>query len=295
MTSVHIHGHVEITTPAQRALMTAQVPVAFFSQGSWYYGRSGGHEHKNVMVRIQQYAAAADPDRSLALAQRFVVAKIRNCRVLLRRNGKGDLQPALIELDKALQAVPRARSLASLLGMEGNAARVYFSAFSSMLKDDADLAHDFTTRNRRPPRDPVNALLSLSYSLLTSAWSNTLSAVGLDPYLGFFHQPKYGRPALALDMMEEFRPLIADSVVINCINRAIVRSDDFIRRKTGVSLSPAARKRVIAAFERRLDEQLTHPVFGYRMSYRRIMAVQARLLGRHLLGEIKDFPELKPR
>jgi CRISPR-associated protein Cas1 len=157
------------------------------------------------------------------------------------------------------------------------------------------LAFDFAKRTRRPPRDPVNALLSFAYSLLAKDLAITARATGLDPFLGFYHQPRFGRPALALDLMEEFRPLVADSVVLSVINTGVVGVQDFLHSSLGVSLTPEARKRVLRAYERRLDEEVTHPVFGYRISYRRVLEVQCRLLGRHLLGELPEYPEFRTR
>ncbi len=156
-------------------------------------------------------------------------------------------------------------------------------------------AFDFTTRNRRPPLDPVNALLSYAYALLVRTWTVTLTAVGFDPYRGFYHQPRYGRPALALDMMEPFRPLVADSAVIQAINNGEVKPTDFISAAGAVSLTNDGRKRFIAAFERRIDHEITHPIFGYRLSYRRLFEVQARLLGRFLLGDISEYPNFTTR
>jgi CRISPR-associated endonuclease Cas1 len=184
--------------------------------------------------------------------------------------------------------------MSELLGLEGNAARVYFRAWAPLVKGDSE-EFDFASRNRRPPRDPVNALLSFCYALLTTTWTETAARVGFDPYLGFFHQPRYGRAALALDLMEEFRPLIADSVVLSIVRRGIVGPDDFIRTPTACALSQAGRRKTIAAYERRLEEEITHPVFGYRASYRRILEVQARLLGRHLTGELDSYPEFTTR
>lgn len=143
---------------------------------------------------------------------------------------------------------------------------------------------EFSGRNRRPPTDPVNALLSYAYSLLTRTWSVTLTAVGFDPYRGFYHQPRYGRPALALDMMEPFRPLIADSAVLTAINNGEVRPTDFLKAGSAINLTPDGRKRFIAVYERRLSQEITHPLFGYRISYRRLLELQGRLLGRFLLG-----------
>jgi CRISPR-associated protein Cas1 len=141
----------------------------------------------------------------------------------------------------------------------------------------------------------VNALLSFAYSLLAKDLAVTARAVGLDPFLGFFHQPRHGRPALALDLMEEFRPIIADSVVLSAINTGVVAGTDFIRSSLGVAMKPEARKRFMRVYERRLEEEVTHPVFGYRISYRRILEVQCRLLSRHLLGEIANYPEFRTR
>ena len=192
----------------------------------------------------------------------------------------------------------RAQDLGSLLGFEGAAAARYFGAFANLIKRDADtasFAFDFTTRNRRPPLDPVNALLSYAYALLVRTWTVTLTAVGFDPYRGFYHQPRYGRPALALDMMEPFRPLVADSAVIQAINNGEVKPTDFISAAGAVNLTNDGRKRFIAAFERRIDQEITHPVFGYRLSYRRLFEVQARLLGRFLLGDITEYPNFTTR
>ena len=137
--------------------------------------------------------------------------------------------------------------------------------------------------------------MSFSYSLLTKDFAVTASAVGLDPLLGFYHRPRFGRPALALDLMEEFRPLVADSVVIGVLNNGTITLDDFVVRASGVALEPAARKKLIYAYERRMDQLVTHPVFGYRLSYRRVLEVQARLLGRVLLGEIDAYPSFRTR
>lgn len=182
----------------------------------------------------------------------------------------------------------------SLLGLEGLAARIYFGQFQTMLKqrnEEAVTRFDFTGRNRRPPRDPINAMLSYAYSLLAKDFTVTCQAVGFDPYLGFYHHPRYGRPSLALDLMVEFRPLICDSVVIGLINNGEVRSRDFVGRGGAWNLTPEGRRTFLAAYDRRMDQLVTHPVFGYSVSSRRILEVQARLLGRHLLGELPEYPQ----
>ena len=185
-------------------------------------------------------------------------------------------------------------SLETLLGLEGAGARVYFSNFDAMLNTPVS-AFNFRTRNRRPPRDPVNAVLSFLYSMLIRQALVSSVAVGFDPYLGFYHQPEYGRPALALDLAEEFRPVLADSAALRLFNNSELKENDFIRRSGAVSLTPDGRKAVVRAFERRLDSLVSHPVFGYSISYRRVLEVQARLLGRHLLGELPRYPAFTTR
>jgi CRISPR-associated protein Cas1 len=192
----------------------------------------------------------------------------------------------------------RVKGIAELLGVEGNAARRYFEHLLRMISPDKqskELGFDFNGRNRRPPKDPLNALLSFGYAMLTREWAVTLSAVGLDPYRGFFHQLRHGRPALALDMMEPFRPLVADSTVLTAINNGEVKPSDFVCSATGCNLKAEGRKNFIGAFERRLAQEVTHPIFNYRISYRRLFEVQARLLVRYLAGEIPRYPNFLTR
>lgn len=292
-------GQVYVTTPTLHELMAREVPISWHSFGGWFLGHSVGTGHKNVEIRTAQYRASFDSSWCLRLAKAFVIAKIRNQRTMLRRNWKEDAAPAdLVDgFQQDLRRAQRAGDLGELLGAEGQAAALYFSAFAGMLSrgPDQSLAFDFTTRNRRPPTDPVNALLSYAYTLLTRSWTVVLTAVGFDAYRGFYHQPRYGRPALALDMMESFRPLIADSSVLQAINNGEVRPTDFISAAGSVALTADGRKRFIAAFERRLSHEITHPVFGYKLSYRRLLELQARLLARHLLGELDDYPEFTTR
>jgi len=243
---------------------------------------------------MAQYRAATDEEESIRLARCFVSGKLRNQRTLVRRNGR-DVDQILVGRLRALRrSAERATTAESLLGTEGAAGRAYFQAFPSMLRGETGL-FDFEGRNRRPPRDPVNAMLSFAYSMLVKDVLVTLIGVGFDPYLGFYHRPKYGRPALALDMMEEFRPIVADSVVIGLVNTGEIRPVDFIERAGSVALTESGRKRLIGAYERRLDQTVIHPIFGYTVSYRRVLEIQARLLGRVLLGEIERYPPFSTR
>lgn len=289
---VVVWGHGTVTTPLLHALAERDVPVSFHSYGGWYIGGFVAASGIGALLRVAQHGAAADPDRSLAIARRFVEAKIRNTRVLLRRNGSVSedvLQRLAGYADDALKAP----SAESLLGVEGNAARVYFEHFDTMLKEDHGFKLD--GRNRRPPMDPVNALLSFAYANLVREVQHALQRVGFDPFAGFLHRPRYGRPALALDLMEEFRPVIADSVVLTALNHAEVRADDFIVRPTGVALGDSGRRRFFSVFERRMDEEATHPVVGTRASMRRMLELQARLLARHLTGEIPEYIPMTTR
>jgi CRISPR-associated endonuclease Cas1/CRISPR-associated protein Cas4 len=300
VSQVVLMGNIYLTTPTLHELMRREIPVTWHSFGGWFLGHTAGVGHKNVELRTAQYRTSFEDSVCLRLARHLVQAKILNCRTLLRRNWRGEEKPeALVDsLKRDADDSLRAANLPELLGIEGLAAQRYFGSFANLIKQDGDptsFCFDFNRRNRRPPTDPVNALLSYAYSLLVRTWTVTLSAVGFDPYRGFYHQPRYGRPALALDMMEPFRPLIADSSVIQAINNAEVRPSDFISAAGSVALTPDGRKRFIATFERRLSQEITHPLFGYKVSYRRLLEIQARLLGRFLLGDISEYPNFTTR
>lgn len=299
VSQVVVYGNAHLTTPAMHELMRREIPVSWQSYGGWFLGHTVGIGHRNVEIRTHQWRRSFDPVFCLHLARGLVGAKVRNAQTLLRRNWRGEApaEETLDLLDRDRQAAEAARDTETLLGIEGMAARRYFAAFARCLADDGagSRRFDWQGRTRRPPTDPVNALLSFTYAMLTRTWTVQLSAVGLDVYRGFYHQPRYGRPALALDMMEPFRPLIADSTVLRAINNGEVGAKDFIERGGAVALTPGGRKAIIAAFERRLDQEITHPVFGYRIAYRRLFDVQARLLGRFLAGEIPEYPHITPR
>lgn len=289
ISQLSLYGGVEITTPAMVELMQRGVPVIHFTHGGWFQGICLGTTHKNVELRIRQFQCAMDPERSLLLAQKAVAGKIKNCRTLMRRNNQTRSPSTLGLLAKLAAEAEEASSSESLLGIEGAAAECYFSRFADLLKEGGK-DFSFTDRNRRPPRDPVNAVLSYLYGILVKDLFVTLLAVGFDPYLGFYHRPRYGRPALALDMMEEFRPLIADSVAINLFNNEELSRKDFIKTRAGVSLTTSGKKALVAGYERRMETEIVHPVFGYKVSYRRVLQVQSRLLARAVSGEIRKYP-----
>lgn len=303
---VVLFGHAGISSPALHECFRRDIPVTFLSYGGWFIGHTIGMGHKNVMTRTLQYRTSFDPRACLRLARRLVAGKIHNGRTMLRRNWKPNAAeeegraPAdvLQSMKNDIAQAVRAESIPVLLGVEGNAARRYFENLTGMVSPgcrEGTEQFDFNARNRRPPKDPVNAMLSFAYAMLAREWTVTLSAVGLDPYRGFYHQLRHGRPSLALDMMEPFRPLVADSTVLTVINNGEIQPADFMRSAAGCSLKTAARKRLIAAFERRLSHEVTHPIFKYRISYRRLFEVQARLLIRYLAGEIQRYPNFLTR
>lgn len=294
---VNLMGSIQVSTQAVQALCEAGIPLCYFSMGGWFYGITTGLNSKNIFLRCSQFRLAGEESYALGLARRLVSGKVRNQRTLLQRNHLEPEQQWLASLRQMAEAAEKARSLDELLGIEGNAARIYFQNFNGMIKLEDDLSKeqtqfrfDFSGRNRRPPRDAVNALLSLGYSLLVKDLTITCYAVGFDPYLGFYHQPRFGRPALALDLMEPFRPLIVDSAVITAINTRMVTPGDFVRAGPAVALTPAGRKAFFRAYELRMDTLVTHPLFEYRVSYRRLLEIQARLLARVLEGELPEYP-----
>jgi CRISPR-associated protein Cas1 len=278
---------------------------------------------KNIYLRREQFRWGDVPSFCLRLARALVAGKIRNQRTMLMRNHVEPPAAALVMLKCMQQDAETATSLETLLGIEGNAAKNYFENFAGMIKvGDVDSStmsgesdasgtnngqeqsgtlpsggengsacfkFDFAGRNRRPPRDSVNALLSLAYSVLAKDLTIVCHTVGFDPYLGFYHQPRFGRASLALDLMEPFRPLIADSAVLSAINTKMVTERDFIQTGSAVALKPDGRKAFFRAYEQRMDTLATHPLFGYRVNYRRLLEIQTRLLARVLTGELNTY------
>ena len=282
--AIYCYGAVQLSAQAVTTCLELGVVVAWFSPAGKYIGGLNGLPASGVDARRGQYRLFELPNVRLQLAREIIRAKIHNQRVMLMRNGKPPER--ILKLMAGFRdSTARARDLNELLGIEGTAAALYFEHFESMLKGGPDWRFNWKGRNRRPPRDPVNALLSLGYSMLTKELTGVAHTVGLDPFLGFLHQPRYGRPALALDLMEEFRPLVADSVAISLINRGELGPEDFIDSANGTFLNQSGRKAFWESWFRRLDTEVKHPQFGYKMAYRRMLEVQARQLWRFVRGE----------
>jgi len=297
---LNVFGNIQLSTQAIQTLCENEVPIAYFSMGGWFYGLTQGLSIKNIFLRREQFRLADVPAVALRLARSLVAGKIRNQRTMLQRNHVEPPARALALMKCLIEDAEQAMMMDELLGIEGNAARIYFEHFAGMIKNGEDEAtarqgnthfrFDFVNRNRRPPKDPVNALLSLAYSMLAKDLHIVCHAVGFDPYLGFYHQPRFGRASLALDLMEPFRPLIADSAVLSAINTRMVTASDFVRAGNSVALTADGRKAFFRAYEQRMDSLITHPLFNYRVNYRRILEIQTRLLARVFTGELANYP-----
>lgn len=293
VSQISLYGNVQISSQMMRAAFRAEIPVCWFSYGGWFQGIAHGLPSKNVNLRRRQVAIAAQA--GLPIAQAIIEGKVRNTRTFLMRNSRSKPKLVLEQLKDLYSRIRESESIRSLLGLEGTAARLYFSEFSTMLRTDKLGIFEFKRRNRRPPTDPINCLLSFVYALLTKDLTATVFAVGFDPFLGVFHQPRYGRPALALDIAEEFRPIIGESVVVGLVNNGEISSTHFTTMAGGVSLTREGRSKVISAYERRLDTKITHPIYGYRITYRRVLEVQARVLAAHMIGELPKYTAFTTR
>lgn len=267
--------------------------VAWFTENGRFQGRLAGPVSGNVLLRQAQHRAMESSSTSLYLSMRFVESKLRNTRLVVQRaireRGETDaLSLALYELESSLRHLPQARSLDEVRGLEGNAASSYFAAFGDLLLSGE---FKFDGRNKRPPRDPVNALLGFVYALLTTQCVAALEGVGLDPQVGFLHALRPGRPALALDLIEEFRAWWADRLVLSLLNRKQLASKHFEERLGGaVLLTEEGRKETIVAFQKRRQETVQHPLFKEPIAVGFLPHVQARLMARYLRGDLLEYP-----
>lgn len=285
-------GNVQVSTQTIKFLLRSNVEIVYLSTHGRFEGRFVPEYHKNVHLRLQQYALHNDTARCLALSRQFVFGKLSNMRTILLRYSRSLNDPALADaardIEGVMRPVDRAADLATLMGLEGQGARAYFHVFERLIRRQG-LGFDFERRTRRPPQDPVNALLGFAYALLLADVIAGCSAAGLDPYIGFFHSARYGRPALGLDLMEEFRPIVADSVVLTLINKGMVEPHHFEKKMGGVFLNEAGRETFYRAYSQRKHEQITHPVFTYKLPYHRIFELQARFLAKVVTGDLAEY------
>jgi len=294
-----------VTTPALLALLAQKADVCFCTYNGQFAGRLAPEFSRNGLLRIEQHLAHNDYSRRMALAQGFVAAKLANQRTQLLRTNRKLEDPALtvaaeqmagvIKSVKALvvpsevtidPARPQADTpMGTLQGLEGAGSAIYFGAFPKLLRAD----FGFDGRRKRPPTDPINALLSFGYVLLMNNVLSAIGLVGLDPYVGYLHSSQYGKPALALDLMEEFRPVIVDSVVQTVINNRVLDEGDFVAEMGAYRLTDPARRKFLQKFEERLSQIVHHPTFEYQATYRRCLELQVRLLAKALTGEIPAY------
>jgi CRISPR-associated protein Cas1 len=279
-----VFGNIQVTTQAAATLLDAGVEVSFLSRQGRFRGRLAPADSKNVPLRLAQFRRYEDPDFRLGLARRIVEAKIRNGRALLLRYGRNhpdaDLSAAVGQLDTALPSLTYQSTIPALMGTEGQAAATYFRAYGQMFRRELQ----FTTRSRRPPRDPINALLSLGYTLLTSEAAGILAAHGLDIHIGYFHEVEYGRPSLSLDLVEEFRQPGIDRFTLSLANKLVLTATDFEDRgEGGVFLQPEPRKRYFAFYERMVTTPFKEHGSGEEVTFRTLLQRQARRLVKCIL------------
>ena len=317
---VAVLGEVTMTASALHLLMERNIEVTFLGYYGQFKGRLSPPFSKNALLRAAQYRAHEDMTKRCELARRFVIGKLSNQRTMLqryqRRQADEDMRAAGEHITVLLQQlaalsleVQEARQtqqsqptqllasgenrvegtpLATILGLEGAGSAAYFRFFGKFLSNQEQWP--FAQRIKRPPTDPVNALLSFGYSLLTNKVADAVQLVGFDHFVGYLHSSTYGRPALALDMLEEFRPVIVDSVVLTLLNNRMLTPNDFVVEVGAYRLKQEPRKIFFTKFEERLNEEVQHPLFGYKTTYRRCIELQVRLLAKYLTGEIDAYP-----
>lgn len=284
---------VGASVPLMAACAEAGVTLSFCTPNGRFLAAVRGFTPGNVLLRRTQYRISDDPGASLAIARPMVAAKLANTRTVLLRGMRDhgenpDLQSACAVLARAAKNAMKTDSAETLRGTEGDAAGAYFAAFPHLLKYE-DL--EFAGRVRRPPTDPVNALLSFFYSLLAHDCRSALESVGLDAAVGFLHRDRPGRPSLALDLMEEFRPVLADRAALTLLNRKQITQRDFITQESGaVELKEEARKLALTAWQERKRDEIQHPYLGEKTTIGLLPFLQARLLARHLRGDLDAYP-----
>ncbi|MDQ2907619.1 MAG: type I-D CRISPR-associated endonuclease Cas1d [Chloroflexota bacterium] len=312
---VVVLGEVTLTASAIHLLLERDIEITFLGRYGQFKGRLSPPFSKNAMLRLAQYRAHQDMGKRCDLARRFVIGKLSNQRTLLqryqRRHADAEMRQAIEQIATLLQQlatlpVVQAHRVAhrlvsgdnriagtpleAVLGMEGAGSAAYFRCFGRLLSDPKQWP--FPGRVKRPPTDPVNALLSFGYSLLTNKVASAVQLVGFDHFVGYLHSSFYGRPALALDLVEEFRPIIVDSVVLTMFNKRMLTQNDFVVEVGAYRLKDEQRKAFFTQFEERLNEEVIHPLFGSTVTYRRCLELQARLLAKALTGEIDEYPPL---
>ncbi len=296
--SLAVLGGVQVSTQALGIFADQEVPVAFLSAAGRLVAMMDPLGPTSAAVRAAQVRVLDRPEKALELARAVTVAKIANQRTLLMRNHAGLPARIAADLQECVSAAERVATIDELRGHEGNAAAIYFKHFAGMFKEgvkEIAARFDANGRQRRPPPDPINAVLSFGYSMLTNECVAACRLASLEPTLGALHATRPGRPAMSLDLVEPFRPLIADSVAVSAFNRGELTEGHFLSTASGCALTNAGRKAFFSVYGRRMDTEVTHPVFEYRLSYRRMLMLHARLIAAWLLGEVPTLAFLTTR
>jgi CRISPR-associated protein Cas1 len=298
----HLHavammGRASVSTAVLERCVDSGISVTFLTPTGKLVARVDAPVSGNVLLRRSQFRLADDPEKSLEIARSFVAGKLNNCRSVLMHASRDDAEASVRRLElrtasarvhRAILGAGAATTMDGLRGQEGIGSRSYFGAFSLLVRQGQ---MRMPGRNRRPPRDPINAMLSFVYALLLNDCISALTAAGLDPAVGYLHSDRPGRPGLALDLMEEFRPLLADRTVLAIINRKQVTAEDFVRGEGGsVMLTPEGRRAVIAGYHDRCGQEVKHPLLEQSALLSQFPFIQARLLARHIRGDLAAYP-----
>ncbi len=291
-------GRIGCSPALMGACAELNITISFMSEYGKFRAAVVGFSPGNVLLRRQQYRVADDLERSVECSRNSIAAKIANCKsVLLRaaRDSKDDnrishLEKTARKMNNSLDAARNATKLDQLRGIEGDAASTYFGSFNLLISDQSK-EFEFTVRSKRPPLDPINSLLSFLYALLTHDARSACEATGLDSAVGFLHRDRSGRPGMALDLMEEFRPFLVDRLVLSLINRRQVSITDFQKEETGaVYINDDARKKIMVAYQKRKQDTITHPFLNEKMSIGLLIHIQARLMARWLRNNLDTYP-----
>lgn len=288
-------GRATVSPAVLDELLKRHICLTFLTQNGKYLGRLEPEVTKNIFVRKAQWQAIGESQPAIHLVRGFVRGKLKNYRHALLRTQREyphlSLSNNITRLEHAIAPIDKTSSIDSLRGLEGAGSAAYFGCFNQLIKTSE---FQFEARRRRPPTDPINALLSFGYSLLRHDVQSAVNIVGFDPYLGYLHVERYGRPSLALDLMEEFRPLIVDAVVLSLINKRSLTLADFTTEPLSgaVSLTKEGLHTFLRAYEQKKQSDFKHPVMGHKCTYQEAFEIQARLLGKYLMNEIDKYPPL---
>jgi CRISPR-associated protein Cas1 len=289
---VIVWGRVTVTPSTVKSLLEHGIEIIYLSTYGKYIGRVQPEFSKNSILRKAQYRASDDKEKSISISKHLVYGKLANMRTILLRaerfNGLGDkIEEAIERIRIGIRRLKDATSMDEVRGYEGAGTAAYFGVFGDLIKADD---FSFDGREKRPPTDPINALLSLGYVLLTNDIHTACNVVGFDPYIGFLHTDKYGKPSLPLDLVEEFRPVIVDSLVISLINKRVIQIDDFdVELGNVYKLKDGAFKKFLQHYEEKKRTEIKHPLFDYKATYMKSFELQTRLLGKFISGEIEEY------